>query len=141
MVKRVAQTRRNAVKYVTKESLQREIELSHTNGALTDALHLMFYDMANRIAKKPCFIGYSQIEDLASDAYLKCIENVHKYDISRSNPFAYFTTVIFNSMVESIKSIHKNSDIKQNELERWQEKMYRDFNINVPKTDHVARTS
>jgi RNA polymerase sigma factor (sigma-70 family) len=68
--------------------------------------------MAQKIAKKACFNGYEFINDMIQDGYLRCIEKIDKFGLERTNPFAYYTTVIHNRFIDYIKSEKKQFNIK-----------------------------
>jgi DNA-directed RNA polymerase specialized sigma24 family protein len=95
-----------------KEMLEALRELQKT-GVIGEDLHLMFYKMAQSIGTKPRFSGYTWIEDMISDAYLKCCVKAHKFDVSRTNPFGYFTTVIIHHFWDALAGENKQKNIKE----------------------------
>jgi len=100
--------------YVKNKEMLAELRLMHErgDGVITENLHLMFYKMAQKIGTKPRFSGYSWIEDMISDAYLKCCTIAHKFDVEKENPFGYFTTVIINYFWDALASENKQKNIK-----------------------------
>jgi DNA-directed RNA polymerase specialized sigma24 family protein len=68
--------------------------------------------MAKSIGTKPRFSGYTWIEDMVSDAYLKCCIVAAKFDIERTNPFGYFTTVIIHYFWDALQGENKQKNIK-----------------------------
>jgi len=91
--------------YIDKQDMYNEIVKYHETGIISEELHNMFFMMAKRIASKPRFHGYTWKEDMITDAYLRCLkyvnafkltkENPIDYGFIRTNPFGYFTTVIY----------------------------------------------
>jgi len=52
--------------------------------------------IANRLATKPNFSGYSYKDDMISDGIENCLQYIHNFDPEKSkNPFAYFTQIIW----------------------------------------------
>lgn len=61
--------------------------------------------IANRLATKPNFSGYSYKEDMISDGIENCLQYIHNFDPEKSsNPFAYFTQIIWYAF---LRRIHK----------------------------------
>lgn len=102
--------------YLKNEDLLKEIGLYHETGVISEALHLMFYTLSKNIAKNKCFRGYSYIDDMISEGYMQCLEKVDRFSTDKSNPFAYFTTIIYNVFLNFIKSEHRFQDKKWREL-------------------------
>lgn len=100
--------------YVKNKEMLAELRQMEANGdgIITEDLHLMFYKMAQKIGTKPRFSGYSWIEDMISDAYLKCCNIAHKFDTEKENPFGYFTTVIINFFWDALAGETKQKNIK-----------------------------
>ena len=105
--------------YLTNENLIAELKKSQEQP--TEQLHLMFFELATNIAKRNNFRGYSYKEDMIMEAYIKCVKNYKKFDLSKPNAFSFFTTIIFNEMIDFIKNEHKEYDTKQKLFEEWKE--------------------
>lgn len=101
--------------YVNNKSLLEKIIEFHSTGVISEELHMMFWEMCNRIIGRSRFNRYTQDwrEDMVSDAYVKCLVVVLKFDLERTNPFAYFTTVISNCFLDYIGNESKQRDIKE----------------------------
>lgn len=99
--------------YVTNKELLVEIKLFKESGVISEKLHLMFFKMASQIGTKARFSGYTWIEDMISDAYLKCCNVAHKFDDAQTNPFGYFTTVIIHYFWDALASENKQKNIKE----------------------------
>jgi len=89
-----------------------ELKRFKKTGILSERLHLIFYEMAENIGTKGRFSGYTWIEDMVSDAYLKCLTVAQKFDTNRTNPFGYFTTVIIHYFWDALAGEKKQKNIK-----------------------------
>lgn len=69
--------------------------------------------IATNLAKSPKFNGYTYKDEMISDAVLNCIEKIHNFSPRKStNPFAYFTQIIYFAFLRRIKGENKHSYIK-----------------------------
>ena len=67
------------------------------------------WKIANKLSCKPCFLNYSYRDEMISDAIENCILYFNDYDPDRgSNPFAYFTQVIYFAFLRRINKEEKN---------------------------------
>lgn len=71
-----------------------------------------FLLIAENVSMKSNFYGYSYREEMVSDAVLNCIKYVSSFDVSKENPFAYFTTVCVNSCINRINIEEKKQYLK-----------------------------
>ena len=117
--------------YVNNEALIDEIKKYRSTNEISHELHIMFYEMAKRIARKGNWIGYTWNLDMITEAYLSCISALDKIDIERKslNAFSYFTTVIHYRMIDFIKYEHKQRDIKQRNLDNYYDSLLEEFDI------------
>jgi len=100
--------------YVNNKELLPELAVVQETGEIPEKLHLMFYDMAKKIGTKPRFSGYTWIDDMISDAYLKCCVVAHKFNSETTqNPFGYFTSVIINHFWDALNGENKQKKIKE----------------------------
>jgi len=61
------------------------------------------FHMANRLARRPNFSGYAFKEDMIMDGVENCLKYIEKFDPEKSsNPFAYFTQVIWFAFLQRI---------------------------------------
>lgn len=82
--------------YIDKQEMRNELIKLKDTDIVSEKLHMMFWEMANRIAKKPRFFSYTWKEDMIVTAYLRCIKYAKVFDTNRDNPFGYFSTAIHN---------------------------------------------
>jgi len=61
------------------------------------------FEIANRLARRPNFSGYAFKEDMIMDGVENCLKYIEKFDPEKSsNPFAYFTQVIWFAFLQRI---------------------------------------
>ena len=69
--------------------------------------------IAQRLATKPNFSGYSYKEEMISDGIENCLQYIHNFDPEKSsNPFAYFTQIIWFAFLRRIQKEKKQTYIK-----------------------------
>jgi DNA-directed RNA polymerase specialized sigma subunit len=69
--------------------------------------------IANRLATKPNFSGYTYKDDMISDGIENCIQYIHNFNPDKSeNPFAYFTQIIWYAFLRRIQKEKKQMYIK-----------------------------
>lgn len=69
--------------------------------------------IANHLAYKPNFINYSYKDDMILDGIENCIQYLDNFDPAKSsNPFAYFTQIIYYAFLRRITKEKKQSYIK-----------------------------
>lgn len=87
---------------------------TQAQGALTDKLGLMIWQMATKLSTKSNFAGYSYREDFVLAAVEQGIQNSLKFDIRKTNnAFAYVTQILYTAMVGVINNEKKMADAKQ----------------------------
>ena len=86
--------------YIDNVEFYEEICAFHKNDKISDNLWMKFYLLAENYSHLSCFRGYSYIEDMRSEAVLRCIKYIKSFDHkTRDNPFSYFTSVIHFSFL------------------------------------------
>ena len=74
--------------------------------------------IANRLSMKPNFINYSYREEMVSDGIENCICYIDNFDPDKSsNPFAYFTQIIYFAFLRRIQKEKKQLYIKHKTIE------------------------
>jgi len=103
--------------YVEKEEFLEELIKLKESDEISEKLHLIFYNIAKNYSTIGSFRNYSYIEDMVSSAYLNCVLVARKFDIeNRTNPFAYFTTIIYHNFLNFIAKEKKEQSKKWIEL-------------------------
>ena len=74
--------------------------------------------IANRLSLKPNFVNYSYREEMISDGIENCISYFDNFDPEKStNPFAYFTQIIYFAFLRRIQREKKQLYIKHKSYE------------------------
>lgn len=89
----------------TPEDKLSQFRLSRVN----NQIGLKLIKIANGMAKRPNFTNYpdDQMTDMKSDAIFNMAKAIDGYDITRSNPFAYFSQITWNSFIAAIQLMKK----------------------------------
>ena len=76
--------------------------------------------IATRLATRPNFVGYSYKDEMISDGIENCLVAVDKFDPSKSsNPFAYYTQIIYFAFVRRIQKEKKQMYVKYKSTEQF----------------------
>lgn len=72
-----------------------------------------FMKIATRLSHKPNFINYTFREEMISDGIENCLQYIDNFNPDKStNPFAYFTQIIYFAFIRRIQKEKKNLYIK-----------------------------
>ena len=72
-----------------------------------------FLKIAEHLSHRPNFINYPFREDMVGDGVENCLLYAHNFDPSKSsNPFSYFTQIIYYAFLRRIEKEKKQSYIK-----------------------------
>lgn len=78
-----------------------------------------FLKIATHLSYKPNFVNYMFRDEMISDGIENCLQYIHNFDPEKSsNPFAYFTQVIYFAFLRRIAKEKKQLEIKTKMLER-----------------------
>jgi len=78
------------------------------------------YKIATRLSLKPNFISYTYRDEMVSDGLENCINYLNNFNPEKStNPFAYFTQIIWYAFLRRIDKEKKHLYIKQKTLENF----------------------
>jgi hypothetical protein len=77
-----------------------------------------FLRIANHLAYKPNFVNYMFKDDMICDGIENCIQYVDNYDTERTNPFAYFTQIVYYAFLRRIAKEKRQLEIKSKIIER-----------------------
>ena len=73
-----------------------------------------FLKIANHLSYRPNFINYTYRDDMISDGIENCLQYMSNFDPAKStNPFAYFTQIIYYAFIRRIQKEKKQSLVKQ----------------------------
>ena len=75
--------------------------------------------IATHLSYKPNFINYSYRDEMISDGIENCLQYIDNFNPEKStNPFAYFTQIIYYAFLRRIQREKKQLEIKTKILER-----------------------
>ena len=78
-----------------------------------------FLKIATHLSYKPNFVNYMFKEDMISDGIENSIQYIHNFNPEKStNPFAYFTQIIYYAFLRRIQKEKRQLEIKNKILER-----------------------
>ena len=78
-----------------------------------------FLKIATHLSYKPNFVNYMFREDMICDGIENCLQYIDNFDPSKStNPFAYFTQIIYYAFIRRIQKEKKHLYVKYKEMER-----------------------
>jgi len=80
---------------------------------VTDYIGSCFLKIANHLSYRPNFINYTFRDDMISDGIENCLQYLDNFNPAKSsNPFAYFTQIIYYAFVRRIQKEKKQVTIK-----------------------------
>ena len=78
-----------------------------------------FLKIATHLSYKPNFVNYMFREDMISDGIENCVQYIDNFDPEKSsNPFAYFTQIVYFAFLRRIAKEKKQLEIKNKILEQ-----------------------
>ena len=101
---------------------KRRLEESKTNGLppprISNYLGDCFLKIATHLSYRPNFVNYMFREDMISDGIENCVQYINNFDVNRSNPFAYFTQIVWYAFLRRISREKRQMEIKEKIIER-----------------------
>ena len=89
-------------------------ENNRTKPDVTNYIGECFLKIANHLSYRPNFINYTYRDDMISDGIENCLQYMNNFDPNKStNPFAYFTQIIYYAFIRRIQKEKKQSLVKQ----------------------------
>jgi DNA-directed RNA polymerase specialized sigma24 family protein len=80
---------------------------------VTEYIAKCFLQIAQRLSYRPNFINYTYKDDMISDGLENCLAYMHNFNPDKStNPFAYFTQIIYYAFLRRIQREKKQQYIK-----------------------------
>ena len=78
-----------------------------------------FLKIATHLSYKPNFVNYMFREDMIGDGIENCVQYIHNFNPQKSsNPFAYFTQIIYYAFLRRIQKEKKQLEIKTKIIEK-----------------------
>jgi len=77
-----------------------------------------FLKIATHLSYRPNFINYTYRDDMISDGIENCLQYVSNFNSEKSsNPFAYFTQIIYYAFIRRIQKEKKQTHIRNKMIE------------------------
>ena len=93
--------------------------------SVTNYIGECFFKIATHLAYRPNFINYTYRDDMISDGIENCLQYVANFNPEKSsNPFAYFTQIIYYAFVRRIQKEKKQSHIRNKMIENRKYESY-----------------
>ena len=81
---------------------------------VTNYIGECYLKIANHLSYRPNFINYTYRDDMISDGIENCLQYMSNFDPAKStNPFAYFTQIIYYAFIRRIQKEKKQQLVKQ----------------------------
>ena len=85
---------------------------------VTEYIGICFMEIAQNLARKPNFMNYQFKDDMIGDGIENCLMYAHNFNPDKSsNPFSYFTQIIYYAFLRRIQKEKKQNLIKYKFLE------------------------
>ena len=98
------------------------IDAAKENGTplprISNYLGECFLKIATHLSYRPNFVNYMFREDMISDGVENCVQYIDRFDIERTNPFAYFTQIVYYAFLRRIQREKRQMEIKDKIIER-----------------------
>ena len=88
---------------------------------ISEYLGSVFLKIAQRLSFRPNFINYAFKNDMISDGIENCLHYIHNFNPEKSsNPFAYFTQIIYYAFIRRIQKEKKQLYIKYKSMQNYE---------------------
>jgi len=105
------------VKY--RKSVEEAKENEQKKPRVPEYLGECFLKIATHLSYRPNFINYMYKDDMICDGIENCLQYIDNFDPAKSsNPFAYFTQVIYYAFLRRIAKEKKQMEIKDKIIEK-----------------------
>ena len=85
---------------------------------VTDYIGECFLKIATHLSYRPNFINYTYRDEMISDGIENCLQYVSNFNSEKSsNPFAYFTQIIYYAFIRRIQKEKKQTHIRNKMIE------------------------
>ena len=92
---------------------QKAEEKNRKKPMVTNYIGECFLKIANHLSYRPNFINYTYRDDMISDGIENCLQYMSNFNPEKSsNPFAYFTQIIYYAFIRRIQKEKKQQDVK-----------------------------
>ena len=98
---------------VYRKSVRKAERQKQDKPPVTDYIGSCFLKIANHLSYRPNFINYTFRDDMVSDGIENCLQYLDNFNPAKSsNPFAYFTQIIYYAFIRRIQKEKKQTTIK-----------------------------
>jgi len=109
-----------------KGKVNKSVELQIDKPLVSNYLGECFLKIATHLSYKGNFINYTYRDDMISDGIENCLVAVDKFDPAKSsNPFAYYTQIIYYAFIRRIQKEKKQQVTKYKMLENIDLEMFK----------------
>jgi len=99
---------------IHKDKVNSAKENNRKKPEVTNYIGECFLKIANHLSFRPNFINYTYRDDMISDGIENCLQYMDNFDPNKStNPFAYFTQIIYYAFIRRIQKEKKQQFVKQ----------------------------
>ena len=96
-----------------RSKVQKAEDNKRKNTVVTNYIGECFLKIANHLSYRPNFINYTYRDDMISDGIENCLQYMNNFNSEKSsNPFAYFTQIIYYAFIRRIQKEKKQQDVK-----------------------------
>jgi hypothetical protein len=86
---------------------------------VTNYIAECFVKIATHLSYRPNFINYTYRDEMISDGIENCLQYVKNFDPEKSsNPFAYFTQIIYYAFLRRIQKEKKQTHVRNRMIEK-----------------------
>ena len=86
---------------------------------ITEYIGECFLKIATHLSYRPNFINYMYKDDMIGDGIENCVQYIDNFDPAKSsNPFAYFTQIVYYAYLRRISKEKRQMDIKDKLIEK-----------------------
>lgn len=102
-----------------KQEIKDAEHLGKPKPRITNYLGECFLKIATHLSYKPNFVNYMFKDDMICDGIENCVQYINNFNSEKSsNPFAYFTQIIYFAFLRRIQKEKKQLEIRQKIIER-----------------------
>tara|TARA_R100000278_G_scaffold120417_1_gene102797 strand:+ start:293 stop:763 length:471 start_codon:yes stop_codon:yes gene_type:complete len=104
---------------IYRKEVHAAVEEGKPHPKVPDYIGECFLKIATHLSYRPNFVNYMFKDDMICDGIENCLQYIDNFDPSKStNPFAYFTQIIYYAFLRRIQKEKKQLDIKNKLLEK-----------------------
>lgn len=117
-----------------RSSVQEAEEIGEEKPRVPEYIGDCLLKIATHLSYKSNFINYTYREDMILDGVENCLQYIDNFDPSKSsNPFAYFTQIIYYAFIRKIQKEKKQTQVKNKLI---METSFDEFVLQAQDEDH-----